>query len=72
MQTYKVTVATPTGRLHLSRDTALSAIETARSIKREGLGEVIITDPSGQDGQCEDLADELGSLASDVNPLSGS
>lgn len=68
MQTYKVTVATPTGRLHLSRETALSALETARILQREGLGEVTITDPNGRDWQSDDLAAELERLVPGASP----
>jgi hypothetical protein len=62
MQTYKVTVVTPAGRLHLSRASALAAIETARIIRREGISEVTITDPNGRDWRDEELAAELERL----------
>jgi hypothetical protein len=68
MQTYKVTAATPTGRLHLRRETALAAIETARTLRREGYGEITITHPNGRDWQNEELAAELERLASIASP----
>jgi hypothetical protein len=41
------TINTPAGPLCLRRDTAEAAIETGRTMQREGIGEVFIPPPGG-------------------------
>lgn len=47
MNTFTVTIETPVGPLSLRRETAEAAIETGRTLQREGVGEVFITPPGG-------------------------
>ncbi|WP_407519534.1 hypothetical protein [Methylobacterium oryzisoli] len=47
MDTFTVTIETPAGPLSLRRETAEAAIETGRTMQREGVGEVFISPPGG-------------------------
>src|SRR4051812_6777478 len=47
MNTFTVGIETPAGPLSLGRDTAEAAIETGRTMQREGVGAVFITPPGG-------------------------